>query len=113
MSDGHPIHLTEESLLLMLNDRSGCIEMVPDWDFACVMAGAVIAEREHSKRGAYAPCGLGHRWVELQMAVNLLPIACHATLEMVSADHKPRINPFLTAAPDRKMKFQVAELSAP
>ncbi len=72
--------------------------------------------KEHMGRGACAPYGpgihhcLGHQWVELQMAVNLLLIACHSTLELVPEDYKLRINPFPTAAPNRKMKFRVAEL---
>ena len=73
--------------------------------------------KEHLARGAYAPYGLGthhclgHQWVELQMAVNLLLIAHHSTLEMVPADHQMRINPFPTAAPTRKMKLRVVELN--
>ena len=38
------MRLTEELILLMLNEQSGYLEMVPGWDFACVMAGAVIAD---------------------------------------------------------------------
>lgn len=73
--------------------------------------------REHLGRGAYAPYGLGthhclgHQWLELQMAVNLLLIAYHSTLEMAPPGYKLRINPFPTAAPNRKMKFRVAELN--
>ncbi|MCY3792809.1 MAG: GPP34 family phosphoprotein, partial [Gammaproteobacteria bacterium] len=37
------MRLTEELTLLMLDEESGYLEMVPGWDFACVMAGAVIA----------------------------------------------------------------------
>ena len=72
---------------------------------------------EHLAHGAYAPYGLGthhclgHRWVELQMAVNLLLIAYHAKLEMVPANYTLGINPFPTSAPDRKLKFRVAELN--
>ena len=72
---------------------------------------------EHLAHGAYAPYGLGthhclgHKWVELQMAVNLLLIAYHAKLEMVPASYTLGINPFPTAAPDRKLKFRVAELN--
>ena len=74
---------------------------------------------EHLAHGAYAPYGvgthhcLGHRWVELQMAVNLLLIAYHVTLEMVPANYTLRINPFPTAAPDRKLKFRVTEINEP
>lgn len=39
-----PIRLTEELVLLMLDEQNGYIEMVPGWNFPCVMAGAVIAE---------------------------------------------------------------------
>ena len=69
--------------------------------------------------GAYAPYGLGthhclgHRWVELQMAVNLLLIAYHATLDMVPANYTLGINPFPTAAPNRKLKFRVAANNEP
>ena len=38
------MRLTEELILLMLDEQSGYLEMVPGWDFACVMAGAVIAD---------------------------------------------------------------------
>ena len=39
-----PIRLAEELILLMLNEQSGYLEMVPGWNFSCVMAGAVIAD---------------------------------------------------------------------
>ena len=39
-----PIRLAEELVLLMLNEQSGYLEMVPGWNFSCVMAGAVIAD---------------------------------------------------------------------
>ncbi len=38
------MRLTEELILLMLNEQSGYLEMVPGWNFPCVMAGAVIAD---------------------------------------------------------------------
>ena len=44
MKDEFPIRLTEELVLLMLDEQSGYIEMVPGWNFSCVMAGAVIAD---------------------------------------------------------------------
>ena len=43
-TDKFPVRLTEELILLMLNEQSGYLEMVPGWDFSCVMAGAVIAD---------------------------------------------------------------------
>ena len=68
---------------------------------------------EHTTPGAYAPYGLGthtclgHRWVELQMAVNVLLVAYHLKLEMASADYTIGINPFPTSAPNKKLKFRV------
>ena len=44
MKGTFPVRLTEELVLLMLDESSGYIEMVPGWDFSCVMAGAVIAD---------------------------------------------------------------------
>ncbi|MXY14092.1 MAG: GPP34 family phosphoprotein, partial [Proteobacteria bacterium] len=38
------MRLTEELILLMLDEQSGYLEMVPGWDFSCVIAGAVIAD---------------------------------------------------------------------
>ena len=39
-----PICIAEELILLMLNEQSGYLEMVPGWDFSCVMAGTIIAD---------------------------------------------------------------------
>ena len=75
--------------------------------------------REHMKPGAYAPYGLGthtclgHRWLELQMVVNLLVIAHHMELQTLPANYKMRINPFPTAAPGRKLMFRVAKVRNP
>ena len=74
---------------------------------------------EHLQPGAYAPYGLGthmclgHRWVELQMAVNVLLIAHHLQLEVVPANYTMGINPFPTLAPNKKLKFRVAQIPNP
>ena len=77
---------------------------------------------EHWERmapGAYAPYGLGthtclgHRWLELQMVVNLLVIAHHLELQMLPENYQMRINPFPTAAPSKKLKFRVARVRNP
>ena len=74
---------------------------------------------EHLKPGAYAPYGLGthmclgHRWVELQMAVNVLLIAHHLQLEVAPDSYRMGINPFPTLAPNRKLKFRVARITHP
>lgn len=44
------MRLTEELILLLLDEQSGYLGMVPDWDFSCVMAGAIIADLTLEKR---------------------------------------------------------------
>ena len=75
--------------------------------------------REHMEPNAYAPYGLGthtclgHRWLELQMVVNLMVIAHYLELQTLPANYKMRINPFPTAAPSGKLKFRVAKVRNP
>lgn len=38
------ISLAEELILLTLNEKTGYLEIVPGWEFSCVMAGAIIAD---------------------------------------------------------------------
>ena len=70
---------------------------------------------EHKQPGAYVPFGLGtHRclgskWVELQMAINLLLIAHHFDISLVPADHEMRFNPFPTSAPSSKFRFAITK----
>ncbi len=45
-----PIRIAEELILLMLDEQSGYLEMVPGWDFSCVMAGAVLADLALERR---------------------------------------------------------------
>ena len=74
---------------------------------------------EHTTPGAYAPYGLGthtclgNRWVELQLAVNVLLIAYHLKLEVTPDNYKMRMNPFPTSSPDKRLKFRVAEVRHP
>ncbi len=74
---------------------------------------------EHLVPGAYAPYGLGthmclgNRWVELQMGVNILLIAYHLDLEVLPENYRLAINPFPTAAPNKKLKFRVARVANP
>ncbi len=69
---------------------------------------------EHLSPG-YAPYGLGthtclgFRWVELQLAVNLLMVAHYFTLEVSPANYKLRFNPFPSMSPSKRMKFRIAE----
>ena len=74
---------------------------------------------EHVAPGAYAPYGLGthtclgNRWVELQMAVNLLLLAYHVKFEVMPENYNLAINPFPTSAPNKKLKFRVADVANP
>ena len=69
---------------------------------------------EHRSPG-YAPYGLGThmclgtRWMELQLAVNLLMLAHYFKIEMSPADYKLRFNPFPSLKPSKKLKFVVSE----
>ena len=81
--------------------------------------GRYLPERqEHLTPSAYVPYGLGthtclgHNWVNLQMVVNILFIAHHVKLEVQPTDYTLGINPFPTAAPNKKMKFRIAEVNA-
>ena len=69
---------------------------------------------EHHNPG-YAPFGLGthtclgSRWVELQLAVNVLMVAHYFTLEIAPANYKLKINPIPSLKPSKKLKFRIAE----
>ena len=40
----HPLTLTQELILMLLNEESGYFHQVPGWDLNCAIAGAVLAE---------------------------------------------------------------------
>ena len=69
---------------------------------------------EHRSPG-YAPYGLGthtclgSRWMELQLAVNVLMIAHYFTLEVSPANYKLRFSPLPSMKPSKKLKFHIAE----
>ncbi len=69
---------------------------------------------EHLSPG-YAPYGLGthtclgSRWMELQLAVNLLLVAHYFTLEVYPSNYKLRFNPIPSMKPSKKLKFRVVE----
>ena len=73
------------------------------------------SRHEHRSPG-YAPYGLGThmclgtRWMELQLAVNLLLLAHYFKIEMSPANYKLRFNPFPSLKPSRKLKFRISEL---
>ena len=52
---------------------------------------------------------LGSRWMQLQLAVNVLMIAHYFNLEVSPANYKLKINPIPSLKPNKKLKFRVAE----
>ena len=69
---------------------------------------------EHLGAG-FAPYGLGthtclgFRWMELQLAVNVLMIAHYFTLEVSPANYVLRFSPLPSMKPSRKLKFRIVE----
>ena len=72
------------------------------------------SRNEHRSPG-YAPYGLGThmclgtRWMELQLAVNLLMLTHYFRIEMSPANYKLRFNPFPSLKPSKKLKFVISE----
>ena len=69
---------------------------------------------EHRSPG-YAPYGLGthtclcSRWMELQLAVNVLMVAHYFTLKVYPENFTLRLNPLPSMKPSKKLKFLIAE----
>ena len=69
---------------------------------------------EHHSPG-YAPFGLGthtclgSRWMELQLAINVLMIAHYFNIEVDPADYKLKFNPIPSMKPSKDLKFRIAE----
>ena len=69
---------------------------------------------EHRSPG-YAPYGvgthtcLGSRWMELQLAVNVLMVAHYFRLEVTPANFKLRFSPIPSMKPSKKLKFVISE----
>ncbi len=69
---------------------------------------------EHHGAG-YAPYGLGthtclgSRWMELQLAINVLMVAHYFKLEVAPRNYKLKFNPIPSLKPSAKLKFRVAE----
>ena len=74
-----------------------------------------LPPRDEHRGPGYAPYGLGthrclgSRWMDLQLAVNVLMIAHYFTLEISPSNFKLRLNPFPSLKPSRKLNFRVAE----
>ena len=63
----------------------------------------------------YAPHGLGthtclgSRWMDLQLAVNVLMVAHYFTITVSPPNYQLRFNPLPSTKPNRKLKFHIAE----
>ena len=68
--------------------------------------------KEHLGIG-YAPYGLGthvclgSRWTEMQLALNLLLIVRHFTLEIAPEGYKLKISPVPSMSPSKRLKFKI------
>ena len=47
--------------------------------------------------------------MELQLAINVLMIAHHFTIELSPANYKLRFNPIPSMKPSKKLKFRIVE----
>ena len=78
-----------------------------------------LSGRETTSGSNYAPYGLGthhclgHRYVEIQMIVNIMLLVYHFKLELAPSSYEMKLNPFPTAAPRRNMRIRVAEVRNP
>ena len=74
-----------------------------------------LPPRDEHRGPGYAPYGLGthrclgSRWMDLQLAVNVLMIAHYFVLEVSPSNFKLRLNPFPSLKPSKKLKFRVVE----
>ena len=75
---------------------------------------STFARNEHRGPG-YTPYGLGthnclgSRWMDLQLAVNVLMVAHYFTLNVSPENFKLRFNPLPSMKPSKKLKFLIAE----
>ena len=74
-----------------------------------------LPSRQEQRSPGYAPYGLGThmclgtRWMELQLAVNLLMLAHYFKIEISPANYKLRFSPFPSLKPSKKLKFVISE----
>ena len=74
-----------------------------------------LPPRDEHRSPGYAPYGLGthrclgSRWMDLQLAVNVLLIAHHFTLKVSPENYVLGFSPLPSMKPNRKLKFRIAE----
>ena len=93
--------------------RITCPTYLPD-PFTFDIDRYLPPRNEHRSPG-YAPYGvgthtcLGSRWMELQLAVNVLMVAHYFRLEVTPANFKLRFSPLPSMKPSKKLKFVISE----
>ena len=74
-----------------------------------------LPSRSEHRSPGFAPYGLGthtclgSRWMNQELAVNVLMIAHYFSLAVYPASYKLRISPFPSMKPSGSLKFRVAE----
>ena len=74
-----------------------------------------LAPRNEHRSPGYAPFGLGthtclgSRWMEMQLAINVLMLAHYFTIEVSPANYKLRFSPIPSMKPSKKLKFVISE----
>ena len=104
------LSLSDELILFLINPEA---DVFPD-PFSFDIDRYRPERSEHRSPG-YAPYGLGthtclgSRWMDLQLAVNVLMIAHHFTLEVSPPNFRFRFNPLPSMKPSWKLRFRIAE----
>ena len=74
-----------------------------------------LPPRNEHRNPGYAPYGLGthrclgSRWMDLQLAINVLMIARYFRIEVSPANYVLRFSPLPSMKPSRRLKFRIAE----
>ena len=74
-----------------------------------------LPSRNEHRGAGYAPYGLGthrclgSRWMDLQLAINVLLIAHYFTLKVSPANYRLGFSPIPSMKPNKKLKFRIAE----
>ena len=74
-----------------------------------------LPPRNEHRGPGYAPYGLGthrclgSRWMDMQLAVNVLMIARYFTLKVSPENYRLRFSPFPSMKPSKRLKFHIAE----
>lgn len=78
-----------------------------------------LPERKEHVSPGYAPFGvgahmcLGYQLVEIMLAVNLMMVAHHFTIDLAPKNYKLRLSPFPAMKPSRRLKFAIKEQRHP